>query len=217
MNMTEYFRYGTKEIEHLKRADKKLAPVIDRIGMIKRPVIPDLFTALVHSIVSQQISSKARNTVWGRIETKLVEITPAAIDNLSLEEIQQFGISFRKASYIKSAAEKITAGELDLNSLYSMPDEQICSKLTELNGIGVWTAEMLMIFSMQRPDILSYGDLAIQRGMRMVYHHRKIDKNRFNIYRKRYSPYASVASLYLWEVAGGAIEELKDYAPKKMK
>lgn len=215
--MTEYFRYGIKEIEHLKRADKKLAPVIDRIGMIKRPVIADLFTALVHSIVSQQISSKARNTVWGRIETKLEKITPAAIDNLSLEEIQKFGISFRKASYIKSAAEKITAGELDLNLLYSMPDEQICSKLTELNGIGVWTAEMLMIFSMQRPDILSYGDLAIQRGMRMVYRHREIDKNRFNIYRKRYSPYASVASLYLWEVAGGAIEELKDYAPKKVK
>ncbi len=213
--MTEYFRYGTKEIEHLKRADKKLVAVINRIGMIRRPVIPDLFTALVHSIVSQQISNKARDTVWGRIETKLKKITPAVIDNLSLEEIQQFGISFRKASYIKSAAQKITAGELDLNSLYSMPDEQICNKLTELNGIGVWTAEMLMIFSMQRPDIISYGDLAIQRGMRMVYHHREIDKNIFDKYRKRYAPYASVASLYLWEVAGGAIEELKDYAPKK--
>jgi len=78
-----------------------------------------------------------------------------------------------------------------------------------------WTAEMLMIFSMQRPNVLSYGDLAIQRGLRMVYHHRKIDKATFRKYWKRYSPYASVAGLYLWAVAGGAIDEMKDYAPKK--
>ena len=98
-----------------------------------------------------------------------------------------------------------------------MSDEQVCTKLSEQNGIGVWTAEMLMIFSMQRSNVLSYGDLAILRGLRMVYHHRKIDKTIFNKYWKRYSPYASVASLYLWAVAGGAIDEMKDYAPKKKK
>jgi DNA-3-methyladenine glycosylase II len=93
-----------------------------------------------------------------------------------------------------------------------MSDEEVCAKLSELNGIGIWTAEMLMIFSMQRPNVLSYGDLAILRGMRMVYHRRKIDKVQFNKYWKRYTPYASVASLYLWAVAGGAIDGMKDYA-----
>jgi len=74
-----------------------------------------------------------------------------------------------------------------------------------------------MIFSMQRPNILSYNDLAIHRGLRIVYHHRKIDKTIFNKYWKRYTPYASVASLYLWAVAGGAFEGMKDYAPTMTK
>ena len=214
-NMVTHFQYGKKEVKHLKGVDKKLAAVIDQIGMIERVVIPDLFTALVHSIIGQQISTKAHQTIWERIVTKLDEITPAVFDSLPLDELQQFGITFKKAAYIKSVAHRIITGELDLESLHAMPDEQVCAKLSEQDGIGVWTAEMLMIFSMQRPNVLSYGDLAIQRGLRMVYHHRKIDKVTFNKYWKRYSPYASVAGLYLWEVAGGAIEEMKDYAPKK--
>ena len=205
--MVEYFQYGTKEIEYLKNADKKLAPIIEQIGIIKRAIIPDLFTALVHSIVSQQISNKARDTIWKRIETELDEISPITIDNMPLEEVQQFGISYRKANYIKSAAQKIRKGQFDLNSLYSMSDEQVCTTLTQLDGIGVWTAEMLMIFSMQRPDILSRGDLAIQRGLKMVYHHTEIDNEKFNKYRRRYSPYASVAGLYLWEVASGNLSK----------
>jgi DNA-3-methyladenine glycosylase II len=216
-NMTVYFPYGEKEIEYLKKADKKLATVIDQIGIIERPIIPDLFSALVHSIVGQQISTKAHQTIWERIQNRSGEITPAVIDNLTLEELQQCGISFRKADYIKSVAQKILRSEFDIHSLHSMSDEEVCAKLSELNGIGVWTAEMLMIFSMQRPNILSYGDLAIHRGLRMVYRHRKIDKTKFNKFWKRYTPYASVASLYLWAVAGGAIDELKDYTPKKTK
>jgi len=98
-----------------------------------------------------------------------------------------------------------------------MPDKEVCAKLSALDGVGVWTAEMLMIFSMQRPNVLSYGDLAIHRGLRMVYRHRKIDKAKFNRYWKRYTPYASVASLYLWAVAGGAIDGMKYDAPEKSK
>jgi DNA-3-methyladenine glycosylase II len=210
-NMAIYFKYSEKEIEHLKKADKKLAAVINRIGMIERAVNPDLFSALVHSIVGQQISSKAQQTVWERIQKKSGEITPAVIDSLTLEELQQCGISFRKASYIKSVAQKIARDEFDLEALHSMSDKEVCARLSELDGIGVWTAEMLMIFSMQRPNVLSYGDLAIHRGLRMVYRHQTIDKETFNNYWKRYTPYASVASLYLWAVAGGAIDELKDY------
>ena len=88
-------------------------------------------------------------------------------------------------------------------------------ELSALKGIGVWTAEMILLFCMQRPDVFSYDDLAIQRGLRMVYHHRKIDRKLFEKYRRRFSPYCSVASLYLWAAAGGAVPGLKDYAPKK--
>ncbi|HOS18674.1 MAG TPA: DNA-3-methyladenine glycosylase 2 family protein, partial [Clostridia bacterium] len=103
----------------------------------------------------------------------------------------------------------------DVEALRDMPDQEVIQRLSALSGIGVWTAEMLMIFCMQRPDIVSYGDLAIHRGMRMLYHHRGIDRNLFEKYARRYSPYGTVASLYLWAIAGGAIPEMCDYAPKK--
>ncbi len=212
--MTDYFQYGKTEIDYLKKADKQLSQIIDKIGMIKKRVIPDLFAALVHSIVGQQISTKAHETIWLRIKNSLVNITPEAIDALSLEKLQSFGISFKKASYIQHAARKIRNGELDIYALHDMSDEEVCLRLSELEGIGMWSAEMLMLFSMQRPNIFSYGDLAIQRGLRMVYHHRKIDRKLFEKYRKRFSPYGSIASLYLWAVASGSIEGMKDYAPK---
>lgn len=142
------------------------------------------------------------------------EVTPSVMAGCSDERLQQVGISFRKVSYIKGAARRVLSGELDLEALSRMPDDEVCRALSALPGIGVWTAEMLMTFSMQRLDVLSWGDLAIQRGLRMVYHHRRITPELFAKYRRRYSPYASVASLYLWAVAGGAIPDMKDWAPK---
>ena len=212
--MENFFQYGETEIAYLKQADKRLAEVIDRIGKVERRVIPDLFAALVHSIVGQQISTKAHETIWGRIENALGKVTPEAIDRLSVEELQGFGITFKKAAYIRNATRKVMDGTFDIQALYTMDDNEVCTRLSELDGIGVWSAEMLMLFSMQRPNILSFGDLAIQRGLRMVYHHRKITRELFEKYRRRFSPYNSVASLYLWAVAGGAIEGMKDYAPK---
>ena len=93
-----------------------------------------------------------------------------------------------------------------------MPASQ--RELCSLKGIGVWTAEMILLFCMQRPDIFSFDDLVIQRGLRMVYHHRSIDRRLFEKYRRRFHPYCSVASLYLWAVAGGAIPGMKDFKPK---
>ncbi|WP_416173761.1 DNA-3-methyladenine glycosylase family protein, partial [Clostridium perfringens] len=93
--------------------------------------------------------------------------------------------------------------------------EEVIAELSALKGIGRWTAEMIMTFCIQRPDVMSYGDLAIHRGLRMLYHHRNVDKIKFEKYRRRYSPYGTVASLYLWAIAGGAIDEMKDYAPRR--
>ena len=89
-----------------------------------------------------------------------------------------------------------------------MSDAEVCRELTKLKGVGPWTAEMMLIFSLQRPDVVSYGDLAIQRGMRMLYRHRQLTPELFERYRRRYSPYGTVASLYLWATAGGAMPEL---------
>lgn len=214
--MTKFFIYGEKETEYLKKVDPALGAIIDEVGPIQRKVITDLFTSLVNSIVGQQISSKAMDTVWGRFEERFPQITPESLNKANLEEIQQCGMSMRKANYIKEAAAKIVSGELDIDELYTLSDEEVIKKLSALHGVGIWTAEMIMIFCMQRPNIMSWGDLAIQRGLRMLYRHRKIDRKLFQKYKRRYSPYASVASLYLWKISEGACN-LKDYAPKLTK
>ena len=128
-------------------------------------------------------------------------------------KLQGLGMTFRKAEYITDFAEKVHTGAFDLHAVEHMSDEDAIRELSSLKGIGVWTAEMILLFCMQRPDIFSYDDLAIQRGLRMVYHHRSIDRRLFEKYRRRFHPYCSVASLYLWAVAGGAIPEMKDYKP----
>lgn len=210
-----YFTYGETEIEYLKSKDKKLGEVIDKIGDINRKVNPDLFSAIIHSIVGQQISTKAHQTIWMRMSDALGEITADTILNAGVEKVQQFGTTFRKADYIMDFAHKVKSGEFDVEDIRAKTDEEVIAELSSLRGIGVWTAEMIMLFCLQRPNVFSYGDLAILRGLRMVYHHKDIDKKRFDRYRKRFSPYCSIASLYFWEVAGGAIEGMKDYEIKK--
>jgi DNA-3-methyladenine glycosylase II len=210
-----YFQYGDDAVQHLKRRDRRLGEAIDIIGHVLREIRPGLFAALVHSIVGQQISTRAGDTIWRRIEDDMGTVTPEAVAACSIEKLQAFGISFRKAQYIRGAAESVLDGRLDISALHSMSDDKVCEELVKLSGVGVWTAQMLMLFSMQRPDILSYGDLAILRGMRMLYRHREITRPLFEKYRRRYSPYGSVASLYLWAIAGGAIEGLTDPAPKR--
>ncbi|MCL2070266.1 MAG: DNA-3-methyladenine glycosylase [Treponema sp.] len=202
MEKTKFFKYGKKELEWLKSRDPALGAAIDRIGRLRREVNPDLFTALISSIVGQQISSKAAETVWGRIEERFVPLTAKTIDSASAEEIQTCGISMRKAHYIKGIAEAVLDGSLDLDALHKLSDEEVCKRLVQIKGIGIWTAEMLMIFSMQRKDILSWGDFAIQRGLRILYKRKDISRELFEKYKKRYSPYASVASLYLWAISG---------------
>lgn len=211
------FSYGEKETSYLKQKDKVLGSAIDAIGQVERAVEPDLFTALVFAIISQQISTRAQQTVCRRMREALGEVTPETVSRCTAAEIQRFGMTFKKAENIKAATERVQSGLLDLDALTSQTDERVCRELSALPGVGIWTAEMLMIFSMQRPDVFSYGDLAIHRGLRMLYRHRKITKELFEKYRRRYSPYGSVASLYLWAIAGGAVPELRDPAAKERK
>ena len=203
------FSYGDTETAHLKKRDKALGAAIDAIGPLQRETHTDLFSALVNAIVGQQISSKAQKTIWERMKAGLVAVTPQSVLACTEAELQSYGISFKKASYIRGAAARVADGRLDIDALHAMSDAQVCQELVKVDGIGIWTAEMLMLFSMRRPDILSYGDLAILRGIRMLYRHREVTRPLFEKYRRRYSPYGSVASLYLWAIAGGAIEGMK--------
>jgi DNA-3-methyladenine glycosylase II len=212
-----FFQYGKRETDYLRSRDKILGNAIDKIGHIKRTIDTDLFSSTVHHIIGQQISTAAQKTIWERMNNELEEITEDVIGDLSVEKIQNFGMTFRKAEYIKELSHKIKSGELNASELKNKSDHEVIKELSKLKGIGQWTAEMIMIFCLQRSDILSYNDLAIHRGLRMLYHHRDINKKYFEKYRRRYSPYCTVASLYLWSIAAGTIEGMKDYAPKKKK
>lgn len=210
-----YFEYSDGAAEYLKNRDRRLGEVIEQIGHIDRPVDTDLFSSVIHHIVGQQISAKAQQTLWARMKDGLGEVTADSLRAAGREKIQSFGLTFRKADYILDFAEKVQKGAFDIGAVEKMSDRKAIEALSSLKGIGVWTAEMILLFCLQRPDILSYGDLAILRGMRMVYRHREITRDRFEKYRRRLSPYCSVASLYFWSVAGGAIPSLSDPAARK--
>ena len=212
--MNVYFEYGETEISYLRQKDKRLCEVIDRVGHVERTVDTDLFSSVVHHIIGQQISTKAQATIWQRMQDTLGEANAETIISAGVPRLQGLGMTFRKAEYITDFAEKVHTGAFDLDAVEHMSDEDAIRELCSLKGIGVWTAEMILLFCMQRPDIFSFDDLAIQRGLCMVYHHRSIDRRLFEKYRRRFRPYCSVASLYLWAVAGGAIPEMKDFKPK---
>ena len=178
--------------------EQSVACLLDIIG----------FRIIVH-IISDFVHARQR------MQDALGSVNAETILTTGVPKLQGLGMTFRKAEYITDFAEKVHTGAFDLNAVERMNDEDAIRELSSLKGIGVWTAEMILLFCMQRPDILSFHDLAIQRGLRMVYHHRSIDRKLFEKYRRRFHPYCSVASLYLWAVSGGAIPEMKDFAPKK--
>ena len=196
------FKYGQREIDHLKRRDKKLGAAMETIGKITREIRPDPFEALVMGIVAQQISSKAASAIRKRLHTLLGEITPERVADTDMTAMRECGLSARKAEYIKGTADAALRGEIDFARLHEMADVEIIDQLSSLRGVGVWTAEMILLFSLSRPDVVSWGDQAIRRGMMNLYGLKSLTKEQFDRFRKRYSPYGSVASLYLWALSG---------------
>lgn len=210
-----FFQYGDLETNYLASKDKRLGQAIRQIGHINREVDSDLFSAIVHHIIGQQISTAAQATIWSRLLTAAGTVTAGSLTSLGRDRLQQIGMTYKKADYMLDFAKQVKSGTLNLEQLWSLSDKEVILELTKLKGVGVWTAEMILTFCMQRPNVVSFGDLAIQRGMRMLYRHRQIDRTKFERYQKRYAPYGTVAGLYLWAIAGGAIPELTDPAGKR--
>ena len=193
-------KYGEAELDYLRNACPKLGAVIDKMGFLERKIVPDLFVALVSSVVAQQISGKAAETIWRRFESLIGEVSPENILRADPLEMQKCGMSHKKVGYIVGIATAAADGTVDFKALSKMQDSEVIEKLSSLKGVGVWTAEMLLIFSLERPDVLSWGDFAIKKGLMKLHGLESISKAEFEEFRKLYSPYNSVASLYLWEV-----------------
>lgn len=196
-----YYKYGKEEVDYLKEKDPILGKQMDRIGMIKRETDSNIFSSLISSIISQQISTKAASTIEKRLMDLVGSLTPGNLHNIEIESIQKCGMTIRKASYIKDIAEAAVNNKVDFNNLYKLPDEEAIKELVKLKGVGEWTAEMLLIHCIERPNILSYKDLAIRRGIMKLYGLDELSKKDFEKYRLRYSPYCTVASIYLWKIS----------------
>jgi DNA-3-methyladenine glycosylase II len=196
--MTQYFEYSHIETDYLKSKDVKMARLIEKVGHIYRTVNPDLYSCLTDSIVGQQISTAAHNTIRNRIFEKFGTLTPEKVVEIPDEELKSVGISYRKAGYIKDFSQKIVNGEFDIVGLNDMSDAEAIEKLVSLKGVGKWTAEMMLTFSMSRPDVLSYGDLAIRRGIMKLYGLEELSEKEFHNLTDKFSPYRTTAALYFW-------------------
>lgn len=194
-------------LQALSRRDRRMACAIAEIGNLHRSPVPGLFPGLAQSIVGQQISMKAADAVWQRLERLTGGVTPGSIAALEEDELRSCGISGRKAQYLRQIARAFLSGDIGEQRLLNAPDEEVIATLTQLPGVGRWTAEMLLIFTLERPNVMSYGDFGLRKGLCMLYHHREMTRERFSRYARRFSPYGTAASLILWEIAAGRAPE----------
>jgi DNA-3-methyladenine glycosylase II len=200
----------------LAAADPTMAALIERLGEIdletrlrrrseERPA--DAYGALLRAIVGQQLSTKAARTIYGRILDLFEGSTPAPEQLLEADEIglRAAGLSGRKVEYVRDLASHVLAGELELDRLDDLSDEEVVEEIVAVRGLGVWTAEMFLLFHLERPDVLSGGDLGIRKAVQVEY---ELDEMptpaRVLEIGEPWRPHRSLASLYLWESLANA-------------
>lgn len=187
-------------ISHLRK-DKTLAVILDKYPVASPKVSTNLFRDLLEAIMSQQLSSKAASTIFGRFLDLFPgnqTPTPEEVLKLSEENLRCCGVSHQKASYLKSLSEEIVSGRLVLEKLHTLSDEEIITDLTKVKGIGRWTAEMFLIFSLGRQDTFSVGDLGLRTAVSKLYGVDREDKTKIEQISQKWAPYRSIASLVLW-------------------
>ena len=194
-----------KAINHLRRVDPVMSEVIDLVG--KCTLAPreewTHFDALVRSIVFQQLSGKAAATIHGRVLKLIGDGAEAAnrIVATSHEDLRAAGLSNAKARYVRNLAEHVLDGSLPVESLHEMGDDEIISALTQVKGIGKWSAQMFLMFRLGRPDVLPDADLGIQKGMQKAYKLRKMPTPKQVLRRgEKWAPYRTVGAWYMWRI-----------------
>jgi DNA-3-methyladenine glycosylase II len=186
---------------HLRRADRVMAQVIEQVGPFTLKPDRNRFAMLVRSIVSQQISTSAARAIRGRLETLAAgqTLTPAAVAALDIDQLRSVGLSRQKAMYLSDLAQQCVAGEVRLDRLGRMTDERIIEQLTQVKGIGRWTAQMCLIFSLRRLDVFPHDDLGIRTALRNLYSLGELpDRETAHGIATPWRPYATVASWYCW-------------------
>ena len=192
---------NAKAIKHLKK-DKILGTLLDKYTVSTPKISTNLFQDLLEAIVCQQLSGKAASTIFGRflgLFPKGHSPSPEDIFDQDEDSLRSCGLSHQKASYLKSLAEEIKSSRLVLEELHVLPDEAVITVLTKVKGIGRWTAEMFLIFSLGRLDTFSVGDLGLRTAVSRLYGVDRNNQTKIEEISKTWSPYRSLASLYLWK------------------
>src|SRR5215471_950503 len=189
-----------KALTHLKSSDPILASIIDRVGPPQISYREPTFEALARSIVFQQLSTKAARTIYGRLEEAAGgKLTPESIQNLSVGEMRRAGLSKQKIGYIRDLAEHASSGKVDFDRLPAMSDEEVIVALTDIKGVGEWTAHMFLIFALRRPNVLAVGDLGVRTAIQRLYKKRGLPKPaHIEKLASNWHPYCSYACWYLW-------------------
>lgn len=188
-------------LRHLRSADPVMGELIRRVGPFKLRTQTDRFAILVRSIISQQISTKAARAIHDRLAELLApeKISAAGIHGLDLPQLRSVGLSPQKAAYLKDLADRIVAGQVRLNTIGRLTDEAVIEQLIQVKGIGRWTAQMFLIFSLGRLDVFPHDDLGIRSAIRRFYRLSDLpDKATSLRIAEPWRPYSSIASWYCW-------------------
>src|SRR5260370_5024519 len=190
-----------KAINHLKKSDPVLAAIIERIGPFRMQYGEPTFHTLAESILYQQLNGRAAETIFNRFTALAGDpLTPQGILKLSDTQMRGVGLSRQKTAYLRDLSEKAAAGLLEFERMPDMSEEEVIAHLTQVKGVGVWTAHMFLMFTLRRPDILPVGDYGIQAAIKKYYKKRKWPKPAVMLkIAKPWAPYRSIASWYHWK------------------
>lgn len=191
-----YWKRATRE---LGAADPVMGALIVRYKGLTLSSRGDAFQTLARSIVGQQISVKAAQSVWDRFAAAVGDMQAKRVLRLSVEELRSCGLSGQKVNYLRDLSARFAEGAIDVSRWHDMDDEALIDELTEVKGIGRWTAEMFLIFYLTRPDVFPLADIGLQRAMELHYNKgRKLSDRRITTLGRLWSPWRSVATWYLW-------------------
>lgn len=193
-------------MRHLRRADPIMAGVMRGVGPFSIRLEKNRFQALVRSIIAQQISGKAARSIWRRVQeaTRPRRLTADVLADIPIERLRTLGLSPQKASYVHDLAAKVSGGSVRLHRVQRMNDDEVIAELVQVKGIGVWTAQMFLIFSLGRLDVFPHDDLGVRSAIRKHYGLADLpDKSRSQQIAAPWRPYATVASWYCWRSLDG--------------
>ena len=190
--------YWDRAKRALARRDPVMAAIIRRHPRVHLVSRGDPFLTLARSIVGQQISVKAAQSVWNRFAVVVPVLDPKEVLKVKRTELRACGLSERKVEYISDLAQRFADGAVHAHRWPQMSDEEVIADLVQVRGIGRWTAEMLLMFSLLRPDVFPLGDLGLQKGIRLAYFRRKVSLATMAKLGAGWSPWRSVATWYLW-------------------